>query len=619
MKKVAFFISSYTIGNSPSLLNIIEYLGGIYSVTLFLKYVALVPNDLFKKVNRVIRIKDRYKKLYCLLNIFPQRNKFDIYIAVDPHGFFLCKNLFTNSVPFYYSLELFMKDDHFGLDYSDMICDFERKNINNINGLIIQSKGKGDLFKKDYNLSDNIPIFYLPVTYKGHSTNEKNDYLRIKYSIPKEQKIAVHLGGIAEWFSCIEVANEFSKLKNWVLFFQGYPSKEYLIKFKKYIKDEKLNNIIISDEILENIDDLDKILKSCDIGIAWYNNISIGFRMAGKSSGKITAYLKYGLPVITNNYPESLDSIEKTQAGVCIESINQIPVAVDAISKNYEYYSKNAMIEYDTNYNFENYKLSLFNFLEGSYQYHANKAKSAYWEEGYNNIDFSIVSKDDPIRKIVEKYIPQQNEKLNGEGAECIEIGSYPGRYLAIFGIMGYILNGIDMIDKIEDDMKLWLLGEGYKTGLFKKVDFWEFETKKKYDIVCSFGFLEHFIDWESVIIKKFLLVKNGGYLVVFVPNFLGIIQKILHILLDYDNYCRHYVKSMNPDKWIKCLSRQNFSVIYKGYLGGFDFWVDNQNRSIFQKRILNIVLRMKEKLTWLPNSKIYSPYCGLILQRLED
>jgi 2-polyprenyl-3-methyl-5-hydroxy-6-metoxy-1,4-benzoquinol methylase len=618
MKKLALFISSYGIGYSPSLLNLLDFLGKIYSITLFLKDVALVPNDLHLKVKRIIEIRNRYRILYWIYSHLPFINIFDIYITVEPHGFFWCKKFFPDSRPIYYSLELYIKNDHFGLDYSDVICEFERKNINTIKGLIIQSKKKGDLFIKDYNLSENIPIFYLPVTYKGNSDKEKSNYLKSKYNISPDKKIALHLGGIAEWFSCIEIAREFSKLEKWVLIYHGYESIEYLKRFNDYIIEYKINNIIISNEKFENIDEIDKILKSCDIGIAWYNDISVGFRTAGKSSGKISAYLKYGLPVITNNYPESIDAIENKQAGVCINTIDQIPFAVKTISNNYEFYSSNAMKEYDINYNFENYKLTLLNFIGKSgaiREEGGNKADSEYWKDGYNGLKYSIVSKNDPIRKLIEKHIPSQNIYEQS----CLEIGAYPGRYLAIFGNMGYILNGIDMYDKIEDSMKYWLSEKGYKIGLLKKSNFFDFEVKDKYDIVCSFGFIEHFLDWEFVIIKKYLLVKNNGYLIIFVPNFSGLIQKLLHFILDYKNYCRHNVKSMNPNKWITCFDKRNYKIIYKGYFGGFDFWVENQERNLFQKKLLGLILKIKSKLAYLPDCRLYSPYCGLIIKLLSD
>jgi len=75
----------------------------------------------------------------------------------------------------------------------------------------------------------------------------------------------------------------------------------------------------------------------------------------------------------------------------------------------------------------------------------------------------------------------------------------------------------------------------------------------------------------------------------------------------------------MKPDKWIKCLGNQKFSMVYKGYLGGFDFWVDNQKRNFIQRKLLNLILKIKDKLPKMPDSKLYSPYCGIILKKKKN
>ena len=119
----------------------------------------------------------------------------------------------------------------------------ERKMIKDIKGLIIQSEEKAHLFKKDYSLPEKVPTFILPVTYKGSAIKEKSNFLREKYGIGQDKKIALHLGGIAEWFCCIELAIEFSKLENWILVFHGYANPNYLKKFKQEISRRKINNL----------------------------------------------------------------------------------------------------------------------------------------------------------------------------------------------------------------------------------------------------------------------------------------------------------------------------------------------------------------------------------------
>jgi SAM-dependent methyltransferase len=57
--------------------------------------------------------------------------------------------------------------------------------------------------------------------------------------------------------------------------------------------------------------------------------------------------------------------------------------------------------------------------------------------------------------------------------------------------------------------------------------DFFEFAPRKKYDLVLSGGFAEHFDDYELVVRKHAEFAKPGGLIVVMVPN-LTHIHKLL-------------------------------------------------------------------------------------------
>jgi len=365
LNKIAIFISNYTIGNNPSIVNLLEFLSDKYWVDLYLRSVSLKNVNVLRKKNiNIIELKRKSFFRHLRLKQKARTGYYKSYICIDPHGFVLCKDLFPESRPIYYSLELYMKKDHFGLSYSRDVMEKERKEIGRIKGLIIQSKEKESLFRKDYNLTDLIPSLIIPVTYNGASVKKKSQLIRDRFNIHENKKIALHLGGIASWFSCIELAVSFSKLSAWVLFFQGYPDTEYLSRLKTVIAQNNILNVIISEELYDSIDDVDSVVMACDLGVAWYNDISIGFRTAGKSSGKIAAYLKFGLPVVAKKYPSTYDAIENTVCGVCIDDFDEIRNAVYKIEERYSEYSQNARTEYDKTYRFENYKNKLLDFIE---------------------------------------------------------------------------------------------------------------------------------------------------------------------------------------------------------------------------------------------------------------
>ena len=119
-----------------------------------------------------------------------------------------------------------------------------------------------------------------------------------------------------------------------------------------------------------------------------------------------------------------------------------------------------------------------------------------------------------------------------------IEIGSFPGPHLATFGDLGYQLNDVDFCVDNEKGLPDWLRKEGFKTGEFSVSDFFEFQPKRQYDVACSFGFIEHFINYEEVIAKHASLVNDKGYLVITTPNFRGLIQNQLNKHFDKKKPC---------------------------------------------------------------------------------
>ena len=92
-----------------------------------------------------------------------------------------------------------------------------------------------------------------------------------------------------------------------------------------YIKYHKRKNVYFCAQPAEKINQLKNILMSADIGIALYRPIqgSIGvgnnIRYIGMSSGKIGTYLKYGLPVITNEIGEMSAYIKKYELGTVVD------------------------------------------------------------------------------------------------------------------------------------------------------------------------------------------------------------------------------------------------------------------------------------------------------------
>ncbi len=217
------------------------------------------------------------------------------------------------------------------------------------------------------------------------------------------------------------------------------------------------------------------------------------------------------------------------------------------------------------------------------------------------------------IDKFIRKFIPPATQNQS-----VLEIGSFPGPFLSTFGKLGYCLNGIDFHPGNERDLPSWLNSMGYCTGEFYTKDFFEFSTDKKFDVVTSFGFIEHFENFEEVIRMHIDLLKPGGTLLITVPNFSGSIQHWLHRTFDKVNLFHHNTKSMNPALWKNILEKQGHVVEWSGYFGDFWFWKGNEERSKAKKFFLWFIERLIpriRKILWF-QSPSFSAYCGIVAKR---
>ncbi len=236
-----------------------------------------------------------------------------------------------------------------------------------------------------------------------------------------------------------------------------------------------------------------------------------------------------------------------------------------------------------------------------------------FWQNNYNDTQFKRHPKGHNIDLFICKYIPEN------KFGNVIEIGSYPGYHLATFGDLGYELNGIDFCPGNADGLPKWLKREGFKTCDFWVCDFFEFNCGRQFDIVCSFGFIEHFLNYEEVIAKHADLVNKGGFLLITTPNFRGSVQHFLHRHFDKGNLALHNIESMQPDKWAEQLKQMGFEILYKGYFGKFWFWRGAEKLPFFKNKLLWVIQRIVPRIRKLIKSDTaaLSAYCGLVARKL--
>jgi SAM-dependent methyltransferase len=173
-----------------------------------------------------------------------------------------------------------------------------------------------------------------------------------------------------------------------------------------------------------------------------------------------------------------------------------------------------------------------------------------------------------------------------GEGLEFLEVGCAPGGILAEFcGRLGYVAHGIDYASE-PAPIESYLRGEGVRVGEIHQGDFLTWEPGRRYDIVASFGFIEHFEEPAAVVDRHFRLARPGGTVVLTMPHYARG-QKLLHWLFDRENLRRHNTGCMNLKFLREAAERNGAEIVAARYTGGhFGFWCDRPRSSWLGTRL---------------------------------
>jgi SAM-dependent methyltransferase len=201
-----------------------------------------------------------------------------------------------------------------------------------------------------------------------------------------------------------------------------------------------------------------------------------------------------------------------------------------------------------------------------------SRAPQSYWDDSYDGLALEYRADSVEFRELLRRHLPG--------GGTSFEVGIYPGPYSIFLGReLGYTVSGIDLTPFVSSRLPQHFEAHGVAVGDLVRGDFLEFECSERYDVVCSFGFIEHFENFEEVLRKHIALLKPHGTLVVSCPNFRGL-QWVGHWLFDRENLQRHATRAMNLRRWQRVLDEHGMVRLHHGYHRTADFWVDKPPRS---------------------------------------
>jgi len=257
-----------------------------------------------------------------------------------------------------------------------------------------------------------------------------------------------------------------------------------------------------------------------------------------------------------------------------------------------------------------------------------DKAGKKYWDhiwmtaERPNIINLAEVGLNNYVYRCFHEYFRQIFSNSNKKGENILEIGCGSSGWLPYFAKeFNFKVWGIDYSDIGCCQARKLLLNEGLEGEVICADLFSPPESMiGAFDIVVSFGVVEHYEDTTGCVrgFSKFL--KPGGMLITNIPNligWMGMIQKVLnrdvyniHVPLSPEDLCEAHRKNR-----LQVISCDYFLVVNLGVLN-----LENLKNNAFLARILrlrswiNKTIWACEKLTPLlkPN-RWSSPYVNCV------
>ena len=202
---------------------------------------------------------------------------------------------------------------------------------------------------------------------------------------------------------------------------------------------------------------------------------------------------------------------------------------------------------------------------------------------------------------------------LLGASCSAIELGGFPGGF-SIY-LKKYCFLDVTLLDYYIDQQ---VISSVLKRNQLRprdvkviEADIFTYNPENTYDLVCSFGLIEHFTNLEQVLRCHLKFMKPGGLLFVTLPNFCGV-NGLLQKIFDPANLAIHNLAVMDLVLLRNALSALGMLDIQVEYYPSSQVWLEDiRNRHLIIQvivRIVNKAVKFLAKLfglrsRWFSNS----------------
>jgi SAM-dependent methyltransferase len=226
-----------------------------------------------------------------------------------------------------------------------------------------------------------------------------------------------------------------------------------------------------------------------------------------------------------------------------------------------------------------------------------NRFKRYLFEQAYTRILWN---------RILPRFLPK------GGGRRIIELGSAPGKNLLPWRTrFGYEIFGADFSETgMAAQRQLFArLGLDESRSIFADFlseDFLRAHAEA-YDVVYSAGLIEHFSEPRTAIDVHLKILKPGGYLVISIPNIVGIYR---HMLAP-EVVAAHNLDIMQIPKFRSLFEIPGLERLFCAYYGGLNLGIAFAETTAFHRALpkLQIMANLAARAVPIPENRWTSPF----------
>jgi len=196
--------------------------------------------------------------------------------------------------------------------------------------------------------------------------------------------------------------------------------------------------------------------------------------------------------------------------------------------------------------------------------------KKEDWEARWDRVRLPAIISFKTKHPVAQEILRLFKKHLPRETLSAVEVGGAPGQFMAFLSqYHGYEANIIDYsaigCKKTKENFDLLDLD----VNVYQQDIYGDLSGLPLFDVVFSMGFIEHFRDWHGVLRRHLDLLKPGGILILGVPNYGGISQKVLSRTAP-KMLSKHNLQAMDINNWAVLEKTYKLNCLFKGYIGGF-------------------------------------------------